>query len=109
LVTDARFREAGLPSAFASDVRLRPDIWAAVARSAWFCGWSNGGESFTAARQRAEEAARMLTSRADAQGSVVVVGHGMMNILIARRLRASGWSGPRIPSPRHWSFGVYRR
>jgi broad specificity phosphatase PhoE len=109
LVTDARVREAELPSAFPSNVRLVPDVWAALARSAWFCGWSNGRESFTAARHRAREAARMLIARADAAGPVAVVGHGMMNILIARELRASGWHGPRIPSPWHWSFGVFRR
>lgn len=108
-IIDPCFREAELPSAFRSGVRLRPQLWAGLARSAWFCGWSDGVESFTAARKRAVKAAALLTDRADSSGTVVLVGHGLMNILIARVLRAAAWRGPRFPSPQHWSFGVYDR
>jgi len=106
---DPCFREAELPSGFRSGLRLRPLMWAGIARSAWFCGWSDGVESFKAARDRAASAASLLTRHAEAFGAVVLVGHGLMNILIARRLRTSGWRGPRFPSPAHWSFGVYER
>jgi len=107
-VTDGLFREADLPSSFHSKVRLRPNVWGMLARSAWFCGWSAGKESVAAARDRAVRAAEFLVDQAAAHGTVAVIGHGMMNWLIAHRLRSSGWHGPRIPSPRHWSFGVYR-
>ena len=106
---DPCFREAELPSAFRSSLRLRPELWAGLARSAWFCGWSAGVETFRAARERASKAASVLTGHAEACGAVVLVGHGLMNILIARRLRAAGWRGPRFPSPQHWTFGVYER
>lgn len=108
-IIDPCFREAELPSAFRSGVRLRPQMWAGIARSAWFCGWSDGVESFTAARDRAASAASLLTRHAEEFGTVVLVGHGLMNILIARQLRRTGWQGPRFPSPQHWSFGVYER
>jgi broad specificity phosphatase PhoE len=106
---DPCFREAELPSAIRSSVRLRPGIWAWLARVAWFCGWSAGVESFRAARERASKAASVLTGHAEASGAVVLVGHGLMNILIAQRLRTAGWRGSRYPSPRHWTFGVYER
>ena len=106
---DACFREAELPCAIRSGLRLRPNMWAALARSAWFCGWSAGVESFRAARERASKAAMVLTSHAEASGAVVLVGHGLMNILIAAKLRTAGWRGPRFPRPRHWAFGVYER
>ena len=106
---DPCFREAELPSAFGSSLRLRPEMWAGLARSAWFCGWAAGVESFKSARARAAKAAAVLTDRAKACGLIVLVGHGLMNILIGQRLRAAGWSGPLWPSPRHWSFGVYER
>jgi broad specificity phosphatase PhoE len=106
---DPCFREAELPSALRSGLRLRPEMWALLARSAWFCGWSAGVESFSAARGRASKAASVLTAHAEACGAVVLVGHGLMNILIARRLRTAGWRGPRFPSPQHWTFGVYER
>ncbi len=106
---DPCFREAELPCAIRSGLRLRPNMWAWLARSAWFCGWSAGVESFTAARERASKAASVLTAHAETKGAVVLVGHGLMNILIARRLRSVGWHGPRFPSPQHWSFGIYKR
>lgn len=108
LVTDGVFREADLPSSFHSEIRLRPNVWAVLARSAWFWGWSDGMESFAATGGRALRAAQFLVATAQTHDSVAVVGHGMINVLIARHLRASGWHGPRIPSRRHWSFGVFR-
>ncbi len=106
---DPRFREAELPAAIRSGVRLRPGMWTWLARLAWFCGWSAGVESFTAARERASHAASVLTNHAREFGAVLLVGHGLMNILIAQRLRALGWRGPRFPSRKHWTFGVYER
>jgi broad specificity phosphatase PhoE len=103
---DEHFREPVLPSAIHSRLRLRPDVWTWLARSAWFCGWSTGVESFKAARERASRAAGILIERAEG-GPVALIGHGLMNILIAAQLRTRGWRGPRFPPPRHWAFGVY--
>ena len=108
LVSDALFREAVVPTEFRSGMRLRPRVWGILSRSAWLCGWSEGAESFGVARERAARAAQLLTTRAATEDAIAVVGHGMLNILIARELRARGWRGPRIPSRRHWSFGVFR-
>ena len=104
---DDHFREPALPCAITSRLRLRPAVWTTLARTAWLCGWSAGVESFKAARTRAAAAAQILIARAEAAGSVALLGHGFMNILIAGRLRAVGWKGPRFPPPRHWAFGVY--
>jgi broad specificity phosphatase PhoE len=108
-LVDPDFRETELPSGFRSRVRLTPELWGLIARSAWFCGWSAGVETSTAARGRAAKAAALLTARAARDDVVALVGHGMMNILIARHLRAAGWRGPRLPSQKHWGFGVYER
>ncbi|WP_231886464.1 hypothetical protein [Methylomonas methanica] len=40
-------------------------------------------------------------------GSVLLVGHGLMNYLIAQQLRANGWHGPAKPGKRFWEYGVY--
>lgn len=106
-VVAPEFREADLPSGFRSGLRLRPELWGLLARTAWFCGWSTGVDNFRMVRERAANAAKLLQERAARGGVVVLVGHGMMNILIARELRAAGWRGPRMPSRRHWGFGVY--
>ena len=104
---DARFREAELPAAIRSGVRLPAKMWAGLARAAWFAGWADGVETFRDARARAASAATVLTEHAEARGAVVLVGHGLMNILIAAQLRAAGWRGPRLPSQRHWGFAIY--
>jgi len=104
---DARFREAELPSAIRSRLRLPAKVWAGLARAAWFGGWSDGVESFRDARARAASAATILTEHAETRGAVALVGHGLMNILIAAQLRAAGWRGPRLPSQRHWGYAVY--
>src|SRR3989442_2825827 len=104
---DPCFREAELPSAIRSGLRLRPGMWEWLARSAWFCGWSAGVESLKGARERASKAASLLTARAEACGAVVLVGHGLMNILIARRLRVAGWDRPLISRAHHLAICVY--
>jgi broad specificity phosphatase PhoE len=108
-LVDADFREAELPCGFRSGLRLWPGMWGLVARSAWCCGWSAGVETFAAARQRAAKAAALLRARAARDGLVVLVGHGFLNILIARHLRAAGWRGPPLPSQAHWGFAIYAR
>ena len=70
---------------------------------------SAGVDSFRTVRARAATAARLLQERGVHDDVVALVGHGMMNILIARELRAAGWRGPRMPSRRHWGFGIYER
>ncbi len=104
---DARFREAELPAAIRSGVRLPAKVWASLARAAWFAGWADGVESFRDARARATSAAAILCEHAETRGAVALVGHGLMNILIAGQLRAAGWRGPRLPSQRHWGYAVY--
>lgn len=104
---DEHFVEPPLPCEIRSALRLRPGLWTGLARSAWFCGWSAGVESFRAARARATRAAQILIERAERHESVALIGHGLMNMLIARRLRDAGWRGPRLLRPRHWTFGVY--
>lgn len=103
------FRELELPTAIKSGIRLWPKLWSALARIAWYCGWSPGVESVAGARRRATLAAALLTELAATRGPVLLAGHGLMNSLIARRLRRSGWQGPLIPSRRNWEFGVYER
>ena len=108
-VVAAEFREADLPSEFRSGLRLRPGLWGLLARSAWLCGWSAGVDSLAMVRERAKQAAALLQERAAREDVVALIWHGMMNMLIARELRAAGWRGPRLPSRRHWGFAVYER
>ena len=93
LLSDPLFDEAGIPTAIELRLALAPVHWDAIARLAWMLGWSRGVESASEARSRADRAARQLAGLASTHGSVALVGHGMLNTLIARALRRDGWIG----------------
>jgi broad specificity phosphatase PhoE len=108
VVTDAIFCEAQLPFALWRFPRLPPAVWAALFRLLWFCGYTRGAASLQATQARAKQAAGKLAVLAEA-GPVVLMGHGIMNRLIARELVALGWSRPAKHGSKYWSAGVYRR
>ena len=91
------FKEAGIPTAIPFRVALSPGFWDALARAAWLLGMASGDESFREARVRAAQAGARLVALARQHGAVALVGHGMLNTLIARALRASGWTGNGTP------------
>ena len=103
------FREAGFPGLPAIPIHLDPQFWATAARVAWFLGWSRSTEGLAPARSRAGSAARQLAALAEAHGSVLLVGHGIFNALIAWELRAASWQGPFWPTGAYWSTAVYRK
>src|SRR5262249_9717347 len=87
---------------------LSPNHWDMLARAAWMLGWSPSVESFRAARRRAELAAARLETLSHEHGAVALFGHGMLNTLIVRALRRSGWTG--TGSPRiYWGSVVLQR
>ena len=101
-LTEAFFREVGTPGSFTSAVALNPHFWSRLARAAWLCGWSPDCESFSEARARARLAATQLIHLAEQYGSVMLVGHGVFNLLIARNLRRLRWAGPGWPRGSYW-------
>ena len=75
-------------------------------RLLWLFGFSRNGESLMKARKRAGEAAMTL---AEEHHDILLVGHGLMNLLIARALKKADWIGPSRPGPGHWGYGVYEK
>ncbi len=104
---DSVFCEARLPHAAWGSFRLPPAAWAALFRVLWFCGFSRGADSLAATRLRAKSAARLLIGLA-AEGPVLLLGHGIMNRLIARELAASGWRAQARPASAYWSASTWR-
>jgi broad specificity phosphatase PhoE len=101
------FREADMPYGTRGWPVLPYRLWCAVFRVAWLCGFSAQAESRADAELRARDAAQRLMELARQHGSVLLVGHGVMNRLIARVLLASGAIGPRRLASGYWSAGVY--
>ena len=84
------FREAELPTSFGTSLALRASTWAMLMRAFWFGRICSGSESVAAFRQRARQATDLLEELAAASASVFLMGHGFLNLQIARELRRRG-------------------
>ena len=108
-IPDPLFRETELPTRSMKlfDLKLRPSIWAVILRLLWFSGYSNECESLSNAKIRAKKASQQLIDYADEYKSVVLVGHGFFNMLIATELQKKGWKGKRKTGAKHWNCTTY--
>jgi len=89
--------------------RLSTRIWIAIFRLLWFAGYSRHCASFRTERKRVRSAADYLTILAKEQGSVMLVGHGILNRFIAGELLSADWRGPKTPGNTFWQYGTYIR
>ncbi len=104
--SDALFCEAQLPFPLWRFPRLAPAVWAVLFRVSWMCGYTRGVESLATIRLRATAASAQLIACA-ADGPVLLVGHGIMNRLIARELRAAGWIATGRQRSGYWATTHY--
>lgn len=105
---NAVFCETTLPHAQWALPRLPAGLWAGVFRLLWLAGYASHGESLGQSRERAAVGAQRLIELA-LQGPVLLVGHGIMNRLIARELRAAGWRQAGAHPGGYWGAAVYRK
>ena len=96
--------EAALPQIRVPVIKLPMNGWTVIARLFWILGFTSE-ESLSEARRRAQEIVIHLESVP--QRSVLVIGHGFLNVLIVQSLRKSGWSGSRLPNLRHADISKY--
>lgn len=106
---DPLFAEAHLPYPDWPFPLLPSRFWRITFRTAWFVGFSSHTEPVSESRQRASAAADRLVELAYTHGSVLLMGHKIMNALIARELRRRGWRGPSLPLlSGYWHPSRYR-
>jgi len=67
------------------------------------------GEHIRVAKQRTHRCCQTLQELAEKNETVLVVGHGIMNRLIARELKRRGWVKDTPNSVTYWSFSVFRK
>jgi len=99
--TDSVFNEAEIAVA-PFDFSLRPRLWMAAGRLIWLAGAASR-ESVSAAKRRAVLAAEKLLAEAGT-GSVLLVGHGWMNRMIARVLIHHGMRRIEATGAGYWSL-----
>ena len=94
---DPLFAEAHLPYPDWAFPMMPSRFWRLTFRTAWFLGFSSHTEPLNESRARARAAADKLIGLAQTHGNVLLVGHKIMNALIATELRRRGWKGPAMP------------
>ncbi|RRV10573.1 histidine phosphatase family protein [Pseudomonas sp. v388] len=106
-LVDELFREAELPHGSWKRPRLSPFTWVFILRILWLCGFSGSVESIRSAKARAETAAQQLQSLAD-EATVLLVGHGFMNRMIAKQLEAAGSTRQQSTGSGYWGAMRYQ-
>ncbi len=107
---DPLFAEAHLPYPDWPIPLMPSRVWRIAFRTAWFCGFANHTEHVDGSTQRASAAADKLIQLAEAHDSVLLMGHRIMNMLIAKQLRKRGWSGPTLPLlAKYWEAIHYHK
>lgn len=94
---DPVFAEAHLPYPDWAYPRMPSRLWRISFRTAWFFGFARHTEPVEESRVRAAAAADKLIALAHTHGTVLLMGHKVMNALIATQLRKRGWKGPALP------------
>ena len=106
---DPMFKECEMPHAHWRWPKLPLGVWSLSFRLFQFFGYSPNAETFKQAKRRASVCAQQLQDWATKHESVLFVGHGFLNRLVARELRQLGWVGPASPGSDYWQHGTYRR
>ena len=107
--SDALFREGEMPDLPAFPFAFPASLILATSRILWQLGRSDNCESFDDFRSRCETAADFLIDQHErTDAPVILVGHATLNHFLSKALRRRGWTGPRIPSTRHYAASEFQ-
>ena len=107
LIADPLFVEAPLASPRIPLLRMSVPKWAVMSRILWHAGYHPEIENFRRAKQRAVDAADILTARAKEDGVTALVAHGYFNAILGRELRRRGFRKTGSHRARYWNAVVY--
>lgn len=107
LIADPLFAEAPLAAPPLPLLKMKVPKWAVLSRILWHAGFHPEIEAPRAARARAAAAVDILTAKARASGSAVLVAHGYFNWMIGRELRRRGFHRTGTHQARYWNTVIY--
>ena len=106
-VSNPIFREVEFWLECPINIRLPFHAWIFLDRLLLSLGYSPHSQSQTNNKERIRKAAELLEQKSHETGFVVLVGHGITNLFIARELKKRGWCGPGIQKMEHWGCTTY--
>ena len=107
-IKDRIFNEADLPYANWAFIKLPLTLWAFLFRFMWLFGYKENGESLKEAKQRAIKATDLLVKISEKNKNITLLGHGLMNRLIANELQNRGWMSQKKMGTNNWNYGVFK-
>jgi broad specificity phosphatase PhoE len=109
LIADPLFAEAPLASPPIPLLKMRVAKWAVMARILWHAGYHPRIEDYRRAKNRAAQAADILTRRARVNGAAALVAHGYFNYIIGRELRRRGFRRTGEHRAQFWNSVMYEK
>lgn len=104
---DAVFNEAEVPPVYMKWLKLSPKRWLTIVRLLSLAGMGHYGKSLEKSSVQAEKAAAKLIRLAQEHKSVLLLGHGGMNWLIAKVLREKGLKEQKKLDLKNWGYAVF--
>jgi broad specificity phosphatase PhoE len=104
---DGLFAEVESPYTRRKIMKLPIYTWGFWFKLVWSLGYSNGSKSYQESKVDALRASKILMECAKEHGSVLLVGHGLKNMLIVKALKKEGWQEEKKLSMKNWGYGVY--
>ena len=106
-VSNPIFREVDFWLECPINIRLPFHMWLFLDRLLLCLGYSSNSQFQADNKDRVRKAAELLEQQSRETEAVVLVGHGITNLFIARELKKRGWRGPRTPKLEHWGCTTY--
>ena len=107
--TDKLFKEVESPYTKRKIMKLPLFTWGFLFKLIWRLGYSGGSRSYRESLKDALDGSLKLEAFAKEHGIVLLLGHGLKNMLIVKTLKNRGWQESKKLSMKNWGYGVYEK
>jgi broad specificity phosphatase PhoE len=108
-VIDEIFAEVESPYTKRKILKLSLYTWGFIFKVLWSLGYTGGSRSYKESKEDALKASFLLEYFAEEHGTVLLLGHGLKNMLIVTVLKSLGWREEKKISLKNWGYGVYEK
>ena len=106
---DELFVELESPYPKQKIIKLPLYTWGFGLKLVWRLGYTGGSRSYIESKEDALKGAIKLEAFAKQHGTVLLLGHGLKNMMIVKALKRRGWGEKKRMSLKNWGFGVYEK
>lgn len=109
VIYNSCFNESNLPYQNWRSPKFTFFTWAILFRIAWMLGFNKNGESIKSGQERAQIAATKLINHTSSDQNTLLLGHGIMNRLVAKQLKQNAWRQTYNSGNGYWSYVVFEK